>query len=169
MAKTITVSEQSFSLLWSFWVHGDVTEDDILRRILLRLAAEPRDSTFFTKGDQNEVQNYVDSDQTQISPETGGRRFFSDVQKSSADPPRKVRWVDDVRLALVELGGEANLSEIYRTVRAARMQEGRRVGPNFQSAVRQTIQAHSSDSNNFEKREDCFTRVKDGRWKLRES
>jgi len=57
-------------------------------------------------------------------------------------------WLPDVILALRELGGEASLNDIYRKMLT---QRGQREGlpPEWRSAVRATIYAHSSDAKAY--------------------
>ncbi len=80
----------------------------------------------------------------------------------------KVRWVDDVAYSLKELGGAATLHRIYRKVEEVRKMAGRSVPKSLDATVRQTIESHSSDSENWnESREDLFVRVSRGEWALR--
>jgi hypothetical protein len=82
-------------------------------------------------------------------------------------PRRWYRWMDDIKTALNDLGGEAELADIYQRVRMIRSEAGRSIPTNFDVTVRTCIRTHSSDSKNFMHREDCFQRVRDGRWRLR--
>lgn len=79
----------------------------------------------------------------------------------------KIRWVDDVRAALVSLGGEASLNEIYKTVRRLRAEGGRSVPSSLAATIRRTIEDHSSDSENF-RGNDYFQKVERGVWGLRQ-
>ena len=80
-------------------------------------------------------------------------------------------WAEDVQAALKRLGGRAHLSAIYKDVRAARTKGGRTVPPNLESAVRDALERHSSDSDLYDtKREDLFQMAEGkgaGIWALR--
>lgn len=75
---------------------------------------------------------------------------------SNRAPRGRVRWVDDVRDALEQLGGEAALPDIYAKVREIRQAHGRSVPRSFEEVVRKEIEVHSSDSEAFQFREDYF-------------
>ena len=74
-------------------------------------------------------------------------------------------WKDDIVDAVRRLGGEASLSEIYKEV-------ARRRSPlpqSWQAIIRNRIESHSSDSDNFNG-EDLFYSSGgrgSGRWGLR--
>ncbi len=76
-------------------------------------------------------------------------------------------WREDVEQALRNQGGEADLSEIYREIE--RLRPGS-LGPTWQSTVRGTLEAHSSDSRVWKPTNpDVFRRITSGRWGLRPS
>ncbi len=80
----------------------------------------------------------------------------------------KMRWKDYVFEALQKLGGEADLAQIYRMVGQLRSERGEREIESLEATVRQTLEAHSSDSLNYrEGRDDLFRRTARGRWALR--
>jgi hypothetical protein len=58
-------------------------------------------------------------------------------------------WRDDVRRALVELGGKSSLGEIYRVVARIRREAGRSVPQSIEATIRRTLEDHSSDSENY--------------------
>ncbi|QNO36703.1 hypothetical protein H4J02_09390 [Protaetiibacter sp. SSC-01] len=74
-------------------------------------------------------------------------------------------WKSDVIAALRSLGGEANLSDIYAAVAARR----RTLPESWQAIVRQVIESHSSDSNNFKGKDVFYSAggIGSGRWGLR--
>jgi MoxR-like ATPase len=74
-------------------------------------------------------------------------------------------WREEVEAALTELGGEADLANIYRQVQSTR---GADLTDNWQASIRWALEAHSSDSKVW-KREtpDLFRRLGNGRWALR--
>ncbi|PXW30386.1 UNVERIFIED_CONTAM: hypothetical protein DES50_108196 [Williamsia faeni] len=74
-------------------------------------------------------------------------------------------WKDDVVDALRALGGEGNLSAIYEQVALLRSPRPK----SWKATVRNTIECHSSDSDNF-RGEDLFYSVNGlglGNWGLR--
>ena len=84
-----------------------------------------------------------------------------------------IRWCDDVRTALFELGGKAPLHRIYRRVRGIRQAAGRSTPPSLEEVVRKELEVRSSDSDTFdsERGEDWF-RMAEGKgggvWALRD-
>ena len=98
---------------------------------------------------------------------TSGRRTNSNPtgsDNSSRDSERPndfdqkniLNWKGDVKQALQRLGRRESLSQIYEEVRNAREKAGRSIAASFDSIVRQTLETHSSDSNNYGGREDLF-------------
>lgn len=95
----------------------------------------------------------------------GRRRPVSDLRiadsigtKTSATEKRKgesavsdesLRWCDDVKAALRELGGRASLDAIYREVEKIRRIGGRSMPRSFEAIVRRTLEDFSADSENF--------------------
>jgi len=74
-------------------------------------------------------------------------------------------WKDDIVDALRDLGGEASLSDIYTRVAQARAP----LPQTWQAIIRNVIESHSSDSDNF-RGEDLFYSsggLGNGRWGLR--
>jgi hypothetical protein len=127
--RRIRISTGVFAAIWSNRQDNEHTEDDILKRLLL--------------GDdiKKEFNN---------SPREGLRVPTIGSAKG------KVRWVDDVESALVELGGQAHLSKIYPAVWRIRSSAGRSLPKAFEQVVRKELETHSSDSEAFQFREDIF-------------
>lgn len=74
-------------------------------------------------------------------------------------------WKEEIVEALRALGGQANLADIYAQISRQRQP----LSSAWQATVRQTIERHSSDSDNF-KGEDLFYSVNglgEGDWGLR--
>ena len=133
--RTIDVSTDVFSAIWSNRLPGEETEDAILGRLLS-----------------------VDGKPTIQCLEEKGRG--------------KVLWRDDVKAALVDLGGSAHLDEIYKQVRSIRMKEGRRLPRSANAIVRRELEYNSSDSESFTGKFDWFRSVRGigaGHWGLRTS
>jgi len=73
-------------------------------------------------------------------------------------------WVEDIIQALKNLGGQANLAQIYEEVKRIRTEP---LPDTYKASIRERIEAHSSDSLNF-KGMDHFRKVGKGVWALRE-
>jgi len=79
-------------------------------------------------------------------------------------------WLNDIRETLERLGGSGSLSEIYKEVKKVREERGERLSEQWRSTVRAIIQRHSSDSVQFNGKEDIFYSVEGlglGVWGLR--
>jgi hypothetical protein len=63
---------------------------------------------------------------------------------------------EDCRTALITLGGRAHLRDIYRTVKTIRQQAGRSLTGHWQAAIRESLERKSSDSANWDRRDDWF-------------
>jgi hypothetical protein len=128
--KEIQVSTDVFAKIWSLRIPEENTEDEILRRLLGcgDVPAQPIAS------------NAIES------------KRLEDYEM----PRRKIRWVDDVRTALQNLGGRAHLSKIYAEVRLLRKAGGRSIVAKLEEVVRKELETHSSDSNVYQHREDYF-------------
>ncbi len=128
--KKIGVSTGVFAAIWSIRQDDEHTEDDILRRLLL---------------DDNVKKEFINS--------TTEKHLDSTIES----PKSKVRWVDDVKSALVGLGGQAHLSKIYPAVWKIRSSAGRSLPKAFEQVIRKELETHSSDSEAFQFREDIFS------------
>lgn len=73
-------------------------------------------------------------------------------------------WVEDIVQALKNLGGRATLNQIYDEVKRIRTEP---LPVTYKATIRERIESHSSDSNNF-KGKDLFRKVGKGVWALRE-
>src|SRR5438045_8519764 len=72
--------------------------------------------------------------------------------------------------ALKKLGGMAPLWQIYKTVKLDSHKSGRTLPRNYESVIRQTLQAFSSDAKQFQNGRDIFRMAKEegrGWWALR--
>lgn len=70
---------------------------------------------------------------------------------SSGDHDRasRVTWTDDIEAGLRNLGGEAHLSDIYRTVKKIRKEAGRSTPGSSDAIIRRCLEFHSRDSDVF--------------------
>ncbi|MHA1749526.1 MAG: hypothetical protein ACTSYF_12875 [Promethearchaeota archaeon] len=73
-------------------------------------------------------------------------------------------WVEDIRQALQNLGGEASLSEIYDEVKRVRVEPLPRT---WKAVINGSIERHSSDSKTFSGK-DFFYKAEVGVWGLLE-
>lgn len=90
--------------------------------------------------------------------------------QSGPDNPAQRRWCDDVKEALINLGGRASLARIYEEVERIRRENGRSVPKHLDAIVRRELEARSSDSEIFNG-EDWFSMAEGkggGVWALRD-
>lgn len=76
--------------------------------------------------------------------------------QSSSAIPVSIRWRDDVRQALSELGGTAPLAAIYRKVREIRLAAGRGLPVNTDAIVRRELEQNCPISESFTKKRRWF-------------
>lgn len=149
MRRQIEVTADVFHLIWSNWREGDTDENSILKRVL----SQPNSAT------GNKLAR-IKEDSIYNKEKDTNRNAVVDIGK--------IRWVDDVRQAFRALGGEADLAAVYPLVERLRRDAGRSTVRSLEATVRQTIEAHSSDSMNFKPGNgDYFRHVGRGRWALR--
>lgn len=78
------------------------------------------------------------------------------------------RWIDDISIALTQLGGLSHYSDLYEKIAEVRKEN---LSKDWKSVVRRTIQQHSSDSKSFLNKEDLYYSVDgigSGVWGLRD-
>jgi hypothetical protein len=85
---------------------------------------------------------------------------------SLGDDEGSILWRDDIRAALNHLGGRASLDNIYREVKNRRRAGGRSWPEKAEAAIRETLQAHCTDSPQYEAGPDLFRHVGRGEWRL---
>lgn len=158
--KQIEVDLDVFARIWACRKGTEKNENEVLRRMLL-------------------VDQSVPEGESLVEPNAmvNGRTNYKAKEVKSSDRALgiqgsctsygKVRWVDDVRTALVYLGGQARLAKIYEQVERIRAAEGRSIPRSLDATIRRTLEDHSSDSENFRAREDLFRIVERGIWALR--
>jgi hypothetical protein len=163
MKRQIEVTADVFHLIWSTWREGDVDENSILKRVLT-----PSDSATMAA---NRMNGGGSDGAVDASKEDNTYEKASSMEEAAfANFPEigKIRWVDDVRRAFSELGGEADLSAVYPLVEKIRRAARRSVVSSLDATVRQTIEAHSSNSRNWKPgNADYFRHAGRGRWALR--
>ena len=94
-------------------------------------------------------------------------RTPSETKQTSGE---RKKWVDDVLEGILSLGGKGYYSEIYESVKAARIRNGSRIPKSFQAIIRREIEYHSSDSDAYLGKRDLFTAPKGlgaGYWAVR--
>ena len=144
--REIKVDMDVFAAIWKQRVAGENSENEILRRLLLNEPYSDQQGSPVKK----EVKNSRIHDENALQYQTMG----------------KIRWVDDIKAALIELGGEATLQEIYKKVKDIRLRSGRSWTAAAEATIRRTIEDHSSDSENF-RGDDIFKKIGRGKWALR--
>lgn len=152
--REIKVETEVFARIWALREEGEECENDILKRLLTEGVA--RLSTAFT-----EHSSATNDDATRECV-----RHEREDEGLHLKSLGKVRWVDDVVLALQFLGGGGVLHEIYKKVEEIRTSTGRSVPKSLEATIRRTIEDHSSDSDNF-RGVDLFKKVGRGEWALR--
>jgi hypothetical protein len=143
--RSIDVSTDVFSLIWAARMPGEESEDQILLRVLSGGAVHDANG----------------------KPAKWSSPPIQDTKE--ADMHGKIRWVDDVVMALKSLGGQARLHRIYYQVEKQRRSAGRSVPRSLDATIRRTLEDFSSDSANF-RGEDLFEMPEGpgaGLWALR--
>jgi hypothetical protein len=81
---------------------------------------------------------------------------------------KRIRWVDDIRQALIDLGGKAHLSKIEGIVRSLRREGGRSWPKNADACIRYALETHCPDSLNYSGGPKLFAMVErgSGYWQL---
>jgi len=92
-------------------------------------------------------------------------------EKSELQHHRKKRkWIDDVLSGILAIGGKGYYSEIYKSVKRIRIENGNRIPKSFEAIIRREIENHSSESEAFLGKQDLFTAPKGlgaGYWAVR--
>jgi hypothetical protein len=142
--RTIEIDTDVFARIWAHRAEGEETENEILRRLLA--SAKRAAATQSTEP---------------TGPAQGGE---------VAVVRGKLRWRDDVRSGLEELGGTAALADIYAKVRSIRRRAGRSLPPTTDDIIRRELENNSSDSHAFTGKRDWFTPAEGkgaGIWSIR--
>ena len=166
--RPILLSPDVIHKIWAVWKDGDEDEDAILRRVLVaQMGPQSR---------HEPAVNIMQETKTDVSNEekayeTVEERGYSEEGQmgSRRNSPLlgKVRWVDDVRQALLNNGGEADLARIYIDVERLRRDFGRTTPKSLEATVRQAIEAHCPTSDNYrEGNGKYFEHVARGRYRL---
>jgi hypothetical protein len=150
---TIQIDPDVMSLIWGLRKAHEESETDILRRVL---------TDWSVKGANSSPIPLEKELNTSIAKATTVLEDRNDRMSTYG----KIRWVDDVKDALCQLGGAAALHEIYKQVRRIRREGGRSTPTTLEATIRRTIEDHSSDSDNF-RGDDIFKKVSRGYWALR--
>lgn len=142
--RIIQIDTDVFARIWAHRMEGEESENEILRRLLMPGRAERPSNG---KDDAGHSSEPVET--------TGG----------------KVRWRDDVRTALVALGGQASLADIYAKVRSLRRSRGRSLPPTTNDIIRRELENNSSASHAYTGKRDWFVPsqgIGAGIWSLRD-
>jgi hypothetical protein len=90
----------------------------------------------------------------------------SQVNEIGEIAKRQGNWKDEVYNAMRQLGGEADLKEIYDRVKENR--EGN-VPASFESIVRKAIYHYAPETDIFLNKEKLYQQVSSGRWRIRQA
>ncbi|MCD1620305.1 hypothetical protein ACFSDD_06940 [Salipiger marinus] len=162
MKRTIEVDLDVFSEIWRRREPNEIAENDVLRRVFGLsgdMGPDMRVSTLCHAVKKDERSRATEEALTSNCE-------LEQVFNVTRALVGRVRWVDDVELALELLGGVASLHQIYGKVEELRRQGGRSLPPTLQATIRRTIEDHSSDSDNF-RGVDLFVKHSRGEWGLR--
>ena len=85
----------------------------------------------------------------------------------TTEPCPDERWVDDLVIVYGELGGQALDFVVYREMKQLRQRNGRSWPPSAHNAIRQTRQAHNSESPQYRGGADLFRMARPGLWRLK--
>ena len=153
--RNIGVSTDVFAKIWAARLPSEDSENEIISRVFDNYQSNTRK---LLEIEGNKMQ--PDSSEAFTS------KFTPNKGRLNTSNLGKIRWVDDVVLALQRLGGSATLSQIYQSVEAERRAELRSTPASLEATVRRTIEDHSSDSDNF-RGPDLFIKIGRGEWGLR--
>lgn len=157
--RSIEVDLDVFSMIWSCREPEEQSENDIIKRIL---------HIHLDKLITMTSCSLESSRQKQAAKEVNSSNNSAATKMQKPIVQGKIRWVDDVEFALLQLGGKAPLQSIYKKVEQIRRSAGRSLPPTLEATVRRTIEDHSSDSDNF-RGTDLFSKLGRGEWALRAS
>jgi len=158
--RKIKVDADVFAAIWSLREEGESNENQILKRFLIANSAPTP-----AGGRTQKVSDLVTNTYEQKEVKTSECSFDAKVCEKDREMG-KIRWVDDIQAALIELGGRASLSRIYQVVEQRRREGARSLPRTLEAVVRRTLEDHSSDSANF-RAADLFALVGRGEWALR--
>ncbi|MCI9233301.1 MAG: DUF4935 domain-containing protein [Bacilli bacterium] len=81
----------------------------------------------------------------------------------------KGNWVNIIYNALLNLGGEAPLKEIYEAADSVISEKypEKKTNKNMKATIRGMLQKYSSDTENFNKKVDLFRQISRGKWAIR--
>ena len=169
--REISISIDVFAAIWAVRKPNENNENDILSRVMTEYLALSRPTEANLMNTLGDSTTLLASTVEAMPISSGSEEKSSEkegVHVSLSNEPEmgKVRWVDDVQLALRALGGSASLHTIYKEVGRRRRDGNRSLPRTLEATVRRTLEDHSSDSANF-KGEDLFANVGRGEWALR--
>lgn len=168
MKRSVPLSPDVVHKIWSLWQDGDLDEDAILRRVLTELQEKAAmKSTERKLGETNKKNEEKEENKYNSPAERQSAGESNMIGMLDTPALGKVRWVDDIRAALMELGGEAELATIYSAVERIRKDGGRTIPKSLTATVRQSIEAHCPTSENYrEGNGNYFKHIARGRYQL---
>jgi len=140
--KTIDVSVNVFAAIWANRLDDEVSENDILSRILgLKMQSIKTKDEYPTEND-----------------------------RGKDNQPDSTSWKDILVWSLKELGGEAKLENIYDKSREGRIRLGMEITKQHNASARECLESHCSESDKFRNKVDLFAMPKGkgkGYWALK--
>ena len=70
--------------------------------------------------------------------------------------PNSMKWTDVLVWTLRELGGRAELADIYRVSRLGRSALGKAITREHNASARECLESHCSDSDKYRWKDDLF-------------
>jgi len=134
--RSIEITTEVFAMIRSQRRPGEEAESDILLRILRDIEVPQEHSLCSTPSPPESPLNLM--------------RLSADNKLMHAS------WWEVVDQCLLNIGGEGNLSELYREFRSVCTQLGRPIPQEWEATIRGTLEDNSSDSHRWKKVRDVF-------------
>jgi hypothetical protein len=134
--RSIEVSIDTFALLWSVRLPSELSEEEIIRRLLR-----------------------TTNDQSPSEGTAGGLPLSTTkpLDENTFMPrPKSKKWTDLLVWTLERLGGEAPLAEIYRVSREGRRALGYMTTLHHDDSARECLESHCSNSKKWRGKADLF-------------
>lgn len=136
--RQIEVSVDVFAEIWSARRTHELTEDEILARLLNVARERPGAVRPAFRGAEAQADRVASS------------------QTSVGAGPRSKKWTDVLVWSLEQLGGRATLGEIYRTSREARLVLGHPITREHDASARECLESHCRESSKYRGKADLF-------------
>ncbi|MER9762633.1 hypothetical protein [Mesorhizobium sp. M0138] len=136
MMRQIDISVDVFAAIWAARLPHELNEDQILGRLLRPKHATPETGP--------------------AAPKPIVSNTFDSTASNKYNLPRSKKWTDVLLWSLDQLGGKANLSEIYRKSREGRSALGFPITAEHDASARECLESHCLESTKFRGKADLF-------------